>query len=54
MSASLSLTEQKKEKKMKLNQMLMKVLVELSSVYVNITKRNMSIINSEAATQRYS
>ena len=45
MSASLSLTEQ--QQKMKLNQMLMKVLVD-------ITKRNMSIINSEAATQRYS
>ena len=30
---------------MKLNQMLMKILVELSSFYVNITKRNMSIIN---------
>ena len=39
---------------MKLNQMLMKVLVELSSVYVNIIKRNMSIISSEAATRRYS
>ena len=38
MSASLSLAKQK-QKKMKLNQMLMKVLVELSSVYVNITKR---------------
>ena len=25
--------------------MLMKILVELSSVYVNITKRNMCIIN---------
>ena len=44
-SASLSLTEQKKEENMKLNQMLMKILVELSSFYVNITKRNMSIIN---------
>ena len=30
---------------MKLNQMLMKILAELSSVYVDIAKPNMSIIN---------